>query len=845
MSPRARIGTEQFSPDQLLLKVSEDVDPSRFNIDAYDAFLRRLVGERHYQREAIEKTAAYLCGGEYQSTADLARKSYEESGDLQRGYATAEKLVAALTFPDLLDCSLDLATGTGKSFVLYGIARIALNEGLVDRVLLLCPSLTIEDGLRDKFNTLTADGDLTDLLPDRTGTRLPDIVTAQSTVREGQICIENIHATFKRTASSIRDSFIGSGERTLILSDEAHHVHGRQQGRRRNKEEEALGRWREFVGDPDYGFRYHVGVSGTCWVGNDYFSDVIYHYSLREAMDDRWIKDVLYLKEDNSPTDDTRFQKLLKLHEQNRTTYGLKPLSICVTRDIDAAVVLHEQLVDFLAGKLKGGREEARRKVLIVTSEHKKNVPRLKTVDSADDPVEWIVSVSMLTEGWDVKNVFLIYPHEKRAFDSKLLIAQVLGRGLRKPNLPGGGQGTVRVFNHQRWGPQVAGYVSEIIDKETEIAQRPTEREAAPHFELHDLKFKTAPTSVKPTNAPAPKDIERLTLRAQGDREEETIFESVRDPSRTDVLTTMVREKHYELAAVVSEVRRHLLDRDKANGTEIAKAYPKKRVEGLIRQALDDLDVKNDEVSQDNFQKILREFGRLQQKTTRPRATLDKKPVGFEMRKTSEMHPVRGRIAGLTSNLGLFYDSKSGSLGTPEDGVALSKAAEMDESDTAVHITEIVNSFHFRSPVNVVLTSHSPERRFAQGLLKPSPAEVLESWVKAPDSGFYKIDYSYQGTGGMKRGSFNPDFFLLLKTGDVVVVETKADDDESPRNAGKLEWAARHFAKVNEMLQEAGEARRYHFHFLSPQDYSLFFQHLQDGTLDEFTSSLQAALKSA
>ena len=44
------------------------------------------------------------------------------------------------------------------------------------------------------------------------------------------------------------------------------------------------------------------------------------------------------------------------------------------------------------------------------------------------NPVEWIVSVAMFSEGWDVKNVFQIYPHEKRAFNSKLLIAQVLGR---------------------------------------------------------------------------------------------------------------------------------------------------------------------------------------------------------------------------------------------------------------------------------------------------------------------------------------------------------------------------------------------------------------------------------
>ena len=59
---------------------------------------------------------------------------------------------------------------------------------------------------------------------------------------------------------------------------------------------------------------------------------------------------------------------------------------------------------------------------------------KLRTVDSSASKVEWIVSVSMLNEGWDVKNVFQIVPHEERAFNSKLLIAQVLGRGLRRPD---------------------------------------------------------------------------------------------------------------------------------------------------------------------------------------------------------------------------------------------------------------------------------------------------------------------------------------------------------------------------------------------------------------------------
>ena len=37
------------------------------------------------------------------------------------------------------------------------------------------------------------------------------------------------------------------------------------------------------------------------------------------------------------------------------------------------------------------------------------------------------------SEGWDVDNVFQIVPMEEKAFNSRLLISQVLGRGMRIP----------------------------------------------------------------------------------------------------------------------------------------------------------------------------------------------------------------------------------------------------------------------------------------------------------------------------------------------------------------------------------------------------------------------------
>ena len=113
---------------------------------------------------------------------------------------------------------------TGKSYVLYGVAAILLAEGLVDRVLVLCPSNTIETGLLAKFRDLAGNADLRDLLPTNAKVRAPKIINAAETIVDGSICVENYHAILQHVKSSIRDSLRGKGDRVAVLNDEAHHV---------------------------------------------------------------------------------------------------------------------------------------------------------------------------------------------------------------------------------------------------------------------------------------------------------------------------------------------------------------------------------------------------------------------------------------------------------------------------------------------------------------------------------------------------------------------------------------------------------------------------------------------
>jgi type III restriction enzyme len=445
-----------FRNQDLVLNVSATIDPTRFDINRYEPFLDALCGNREYQKEAIRVTLRYLLGSRYSNLRALAEENFNSNDNLQERYGSFNEMDRHLQLPDQLSCSIDLATATGKSYVIYGLARILLAEGVIDRVLVLCPSRTIEDGLTQKFRTLSGDATLKELLPENSRIRNPHIINGDESIIDGSICVENFHAAMEHVKSSIRDSLVGKGDHTLVLNDEVHHVYNKPIGR--DATSQGLKKWKEFLLDPSFDFRYLVGFSGTCYIDNDYFADVIYRYSLAEAIEQGFAKTIDYIAEDSSQSPSEKFQKIYDNHRQNKSYYRkVKPLTILVARDISACKQLTEELIAFLAEQENIPAEAAEKKVLIVTSarEHQANLKALADVDRPDLPVEWITSVSMLTEGWDVQNVFQIVPHEERAFNSKLLIAQVLGRGLRIPNDYRGERPIVTIFNHDSWSGRI------------------------------------------------------------------------------------------------------------------------------------------------------------------------------------------------------------------------------------------------------------------------------------------------------------------------------------------------------------------------------------------------------
>src|SRR3989337_3154567 len=271
---------QTFQNKDLVLKVPPNYNPKRFDPNKYEAFLDALCGDREYQKEAIRETIRYFLGGEYKSLKGLAEENYHSNPKLQEKYSSFEDFATHLQLPDKLSCSLEHATATGKSYVMYGIARLMLAEGAVDQVLVLCPSNTIETGLTEKFRTLSSDRTLKDLLPVDSQIINPKIINASKTIQRENICVENIHATYINTKSAIEDSLVGKGERTLVLNDEAHHL--------MSPSDTALKKWKEFLLDSKYGFKYIVNLSGTCYIADDYFTDVVHRFSLRDSIESKF-----------------------------------------------------------------------------------------------------------------------------------------------------------------------------------------------------------------------------------------------------------------------------------------------------------------------------------------------------------------------------------------------------------------------------------------------------------------------------------------------------------------------------------------------------------------------------
>jgi len=843
----------------LVLKVSENIDPAKFDISKYEAFLDALCGTREFQKEAIRIVLRYLLGGRYRNLRDLAEENYYQNPNLRELYPTFSDFERHLQLPDKLSCTIDLATGTGKSYVLYGIARIMLAEGVVDRVLVLTPSTTIEKGLTEKFRQLSADTDLLRLIPESAKIRNPRIINATETIRAGDICIENIHAVYEYVKSSVEDSLTGRGKTTLVLNDEVHHAYNPP------GKDQAIKKWKEFLLDEKYNFKYIVGATGTAYIGNEYFTDVVYRYSLRQAIEERTIKTIRYVAEDSPGGEDEKFQKIYDNHLENKNRYKkVKPLTIIVTKDISTCKKLTEKWINFISEKENIPKQEAEKKVLIVTSspDHKENVLKLDRVDEKDNPVEWITSVSMLTEGWDVKNVFQIVPHEERAFNSKLLIAQVLGRGLRIPEEYKGEQPVVTVFNHDNWAKNIKHLVEEVMEIEKRLHSYPIEKEIDYNFKIYHIEYKKKETEEEFPQEEPYKLLKKgyITFSSQLEGvEKETTYERAVTGIR-EKKVTYITYKMYSIDEVAQEIWNRLRVFDVEEGTNYSKEFTKKRIKKVLKNSLKKIGWDKDTITEENYRKTLQAFGVIKRKKAK---TLRFEIEAKELRKlsTKDLKKTSVGIGSFRRGVSVFYDEDSLSKSSQEDIAVLKELigegvvykirsdgkleVEGEIKNTGIYLFKVANKFNFKTPLNVVFTHSEPERKFVEKLIVN--AGLIDAWIKSRDTGFYSIEYSWRKGEHPKQAKFNPDFFIKMKN-KIIVVEIKEDKlidkikengDIAKEMRSKYRSTIAHFDRLNSLQK----GQIYFFTFLTPKDFDKFFGILKSKTFSGFKSQLDAELE--
>lgn len=131
----------------------------------------------------------------------------------------------------------------------------------------------------------------------------------------------------------------------------------------------------------------------------------------------------------------------LTLHEHRKTVLReycsdndldyVKPIVLIACKDTEHAKKIRA-LIDnesFLNGKYKGKVIEIHSKQ--TGEESEENIRLLLSIESASNPVEIVLHVYKLKEGWDVNNLFSIIP--LNAAKSDILATQTIGRGLRLP----------------------------------------------------------------------------------------------------------------------------------------------------------------------------------------------------------------------------------------------------------------------------------------------------------------------------------------------------------------------------------------------------------------------------
>lgn len=252
-------------------------------------------------------------------------------------------------------------------------------------------------------------------------------------------------ANMKKVNELLGDSFyqyLSNLPDLVLIMDESHHYRAEKGAQALNELHPLLGL--ELTATP-------LVASGSKQIP---FKNVVYEYPLSRAIEDGYTRtpfavtrsDIDFYNFGDEQLDKMMLVDGIACHENTKRKlemYALnnstpekpirivKPFMLVVCKDTDHAAWVESFI------KSDEFREGAyRNKTITVHSKQKgaeseANTRLLLDVESEDNPIEIVIHVNMLKEGWDVNNLYTIVPLRTAA--SKILREQMVGRGLRLP----------------------------------------------------------------------------------------------------------------------------------------------------------------------------------------------------------------------------------------------------------------------------------------------------------------------------------------------------------------------------------------------------------------------------
>lgn len=331
----------------------------------------------------------------------------------------------------------DLATGVGKTFLMSSLIEYLAQQG-VRHVLVVTPGSTIQRKTLANFNAASAKyvagADIAPFIVTPDNFQAANVGSVLRNPQRLKVFVFNVHQLIRPTDKVSRKvrsedenlgdalySHLTNADDLIVIADE-HHVY-----REKAKAFSAAIR--------DLNPVALVGLTAT--PDKDDYAKVIFQYTLGEAIADGHVKvPVIVYRKDGTKDERTQLRDACQLLGHKEKSYevyrqtapdspAIKPVLFVVCQTIEHATEVGQLLAQ--PGMIGDGSQ-----VLEITSQSSDvALEVLSKVEDPDSPIRAIVSVNMLREGWDVKNIAVIVALRRLA--SQTLTEQILGRGLRLP----------------------------------------------------------------------------------------------------------------------------------------------------------------------------------------------------------------------------------------------------------------------------------------------------------------------------------------------------------------------------------------------------------------------------